>query len=113
MSYDVELMGPDGTVLPFGTVFAEGGTQRVGGTDRCELNITYNYAEVFGGLVRELNGKRASDTIDDLRAFVARWPNARPYERDYWAPTPGNAKVAIERLITFADRHPDGVWHVF
>ena len=112
MSYDVALVDPSSrAVLDFGSAFVEGGTHAIDGTTLCELNITYNYAEVFGGLVRELHGKTASETLDGLRAFTAQWPNALPYT-DYWAPTPGNARAAVERLVAFAERHPSGVWEI-
>ncbi len=111
MSYDVELQDALGSVLEMPEPFTDGGTHVMGGTTLCELNVTYNYAEVFGSLMRDLDGKTVTETIGKLTAFVEQWPNVRPY-RDYWAPTPGNAKAAVLRLISFADAHPDGVWRV-
>ena len=112
MSYDVSLCDDTGAVLDFpGEPFKEGGTYSVGGTAACELNITYNYAEVFGSLVRDLHGKTAAETRDGLESFVAQWPNVRPFA-DYWAPTPGNAVAAVKRLLAFAVAHPLGVWDV-
>lgn len=113
MSYDVELVDPvTGQPLPSPEHFEEGGTRAFGGANLCELNVTYNYAEVYGGLVRDLNGRPAVDTIPELEEFCDLWKYARPYERDYWAPTPGNACAAIARLLSFARAHPDGVWMV-
>ena len=113
MSYDVRLKDAEtGETLDAGEVFQEGGTQAVGGTSECDLNITYNYAEVFGGLVSDLDGEPANGTLPRLREFVAKWGHLRPYERDYWAPTPGNAVAAIKRLLMFAERHPNGIWEV-
>lgn len=112
MSYDVDLLDKTGMVHYMDESFVDGGTYCVGGTTECSINITYNYAEVFGGLVRELHGKVAKDTLPQLQAFVKQWQHARPYEKDYWAPTPGNARTAIMRLISFAEKHPDGVWEV-
>lgn len=112
MSYDVHLVGPNGMVLPFSERFEEGGTYAIGGEAICRLNITYNYAEVFGGLVRGLDSRTATETMADLAEFCEKWANAKPYERDYWAPTPGNARKAIERLRSFALEHPDGRWRV-
>lgn len=113
MSYDVDLCDKEGQLLPYTETFQEGGTQIIGGHSNCSLNITFNYAEVFGGLVRDLNGKVAKDTLAELKAFSEKWKHAMPYERDYWAPTPGNAKKAIDRLISFAELHPEGVWSVW
>ena len=111
MSYDVSLEDKNGIVLPFSENFEEGGTRCVGGTNLCELNITYNYFEIFGPLVRDLNGKSVRDTIWALQDFSDKFPNAKPY-KDYWAPTPGNAKFAIDRLLSFARENPDGIWEI-
>lgn len=111
MSYDVSLIEDD-RICTVNETCQAGGTQIVGGTNECELNITYNYGEVFGDLVRELNGRKAVDTIEELQAFVDKWPNARPYKSDYWAPTPGNAVAAIKRLLSFATQNPNGTWHI-
>lgn len=113
MSYDVDLIDPDTLeVLPFSEQFEEGGTYAIGGVAECSLNITYNYAEVFGPLVRNLDGKTATETLPALTEFCQVWEGREPYERDYWAPTPGNALKAIARLVTFATAHPNGVWRV-
>lgn len=112
MSYDVSLCDREGNVLPSPESFTDGGTYAISGSDECALNITYNYVEVFGVLVRNLHGEQAESTLPRLEEFVAQWPAAKPYIRDYWAPTPGNAKKAIERLISFAKAHPEGIWRV-
>jgi hypothetical protein len=112
MSYDVDLIDVEtGEILTMPEAFTDGGTHAIGGTNDCSLNITYNYTEVFGSLVRELDGRTARDTIPLLLDFVYLWPHAKPYS-DYWAPTPGNAKAAIERLLMFAAKHPGGIWRV-
>lgn len=112
MSYDVDLVDANGDVLPCREHFEEGGTRVLGGISECSLNITYNYSEVFGPLVRGLHGCLAERTVADLMEFVAQWPNTKPYERDYWAPTPGNAVAAIQRLLVFAQEHPTGTWRI-
>jgi len=112
MSYDVCLVDSNGDILPFSELFQEGGIQAIGGVSECELNITYNYCKVFGSLVRDIHGLTAEVTMAELKEFVALHPDAKPDPKDYWAPTTGNAKVAIERLITFAEEHPEGVWRV-
>lgn len=113
MSYSVRLQAAEsGETLELDEPFMEGGTYAIGGTTECNLNITYNYAEVFGSLVRDLNGKTAAETTPALREFCELWKGRRPYETDYWAPTPGNALKAVVRLLSFAERHPSGVWEV-
>jgi len=111
MSYDVELKDADGNILFMDESFEESGTYAMGGTTECTLNITYNYSEVYGTLVKDLHGQYGIDSLKSLKEFVDRWPHAKPYD-DYWAPTPGNAVKAIKRLVSFAEKHPNGVWHV-
>lgn len=114
MSYDVYLKDPTtGHVLPSPERFEEGGTRAFGGTDECHLNVTYNYCDVFGDLVRDLDGLAARDTLWALEEFCWRWRKARlSDDDDYWKPTPANARRAVERLRSFARTHPDGVWRV-
>ena len=112
MSYDVYLTDESGNTLSFSENFSEGGTQAVGGVSECWLSITYNYSEVYGSLVRDLDGKKAKETIQALKKIVKKWKHAKPYKRDYWAPTPGNAVMAIKRLVSFAEEHPEGIWIV-
>ena len=111
MSYDVSLHDGEGAICQMAELVPAGGTYSLDGSKDCEFNITYNYSEVFGGLVRELHGRKASDTLDLLRDFVASHPNAKPY-RDYWAPTIGNAVAAIKVLVSFAEAHPDATWRI-
>ena len=111
MSYDVKLVNENGEILPFSETFKEGGIQCVGGTNFCELNVTYNYGKIYGNLVKDLHQRQAKDTIGSLENFCNRWSDTKPY-RDYWAPTPGNAKFAIDRLLSFARENPDGIWEI-
>lgn len=118
MSYDVSLVDEDGVMLPFDHMAGEGGTYAIGGTSSCELNITYNYGEVFKlvlpnyrGLADWLGEKRASDVIVDLRSAVERL-GTQTYKVDYWAPTPGNAGHALSILLAWAERYPGGKFEV-
>lgn len=112
MSYDVELRDPSNKVCIV-VPHAEGGTYVCGGTDRAELNVTYNYGEHFhhtlgdGGL-RSLNGQRAGDTIPILTAAVEILGTTQ--DADYWKPTPGNAGYALNILLQWAKVHPDAHW---
>lgn len=113
MSYSVSLNDPaTGEPHQMPEPFTDGGTYRVGGTNDCELNVTYNYGQVYGSLVSDLDGLVAHTTLPRLDAFLAQWLDAVPYKTDYWAPTPGNAIAAIERLASFARAHPSGIWNV-
>lgn len=131
MSYWVYLKDPNGPIqcdygqapdacstpcLPNMVVpgHAEGGTHALGGTDEAELNITYNYSQHFKALhaegIRWLDGKTGEDTAPALAAAVQQLGTAR--DRDYWAPTPGNAGYALSILLDWAQLHPQAVWQV-
>ncbi len=96
--------------------FQDGGTYVMDGSDEADLNITYNY----GGHFREhldkvegikwLDGKQAKDTVDALKAAVAALGTEGG--EDYWAATPGNAGIALARLLSWAEQHPNGYWAV-
>lgn len=119
MSYDISLNHPTtGQTLPTDH-FIDGGTHKINGDNACTLNVTYNYAEVYSIAqfnLRELAGHKAEMTLPSLRQVRTALGGdkerpPRPYG-DYWAPTPGNALVAINRLITFAEQNPEGIWEV-
>lgn len=108
MSYDVSLIDA-GKVARI----QEGGTQVVGGTDEPELNITYNYAEVyrlFDFSIDDLNGHRAGDFIEKMEQIVDKCGTKR-FE-NYWAPTPGNAGFALNILLGWAKQYPDATFKV-
>ena len=111
MSWDVELEGA-GEV----ECIQEGGTQAVGGTTEADLNITYNYAEVYklvmpsGSLHKALGDKTGAETIEMLESAVEAL-GTRQFD-DYWAPTPGNAGFALNILLGWARQYPDGVWRI-
>jgi hypothetical protein len=124
MSYDVDLL-VEGVIAKVAR-HEEGGTYALGGTENAELNITYNYAEVYK--LVPLEAKEKAEAEDDT--FGVRWLNNRTVaetmpilERavktlgtsrfnDYWAPTPGNAGYALSILVCWGKQHPNGVWAV-
>jgi len=91
--------------------FEDGGTQLLGGSTEAELNITYNYSEVysiFDFSINDLNGKRAGDMIEKFEEIVKKCGTHR--FDNYWAPTPGNAGAAIARLLAWAKQYPDATF---
>ncbi len=113
MSYSISLNTVDGDPVEVDHHEGEGGTYAVGGSNRAELNVTYNYSEVVGLVnfsFRQIHEKTASETIEQLEAAYEDLGD-RPY-RDYWAPTPGNAGHAIGILLKWARQHPTAVWRV-
>lgn len=115
MSYDVELLGADGEPVAV-EHFTEGGTYPIGGTDKASLNITYNYSVIYriatGFSINRLNGQKAAATLLDLERLEVMLRGSQPYEKDYWAPTPGNAYVPINRLLAWAKANPEATWAV-
>jgi len=114
MSWNVYLVGDEGVVEVEN--FTDGGTYAIGGTDRAELNITYNYGVRFReawdgvGLKEALNDRRAGDVVVALDLAVAHL-GIEP-DDDYWEPTAGNAGRALARLSEWAHQHPDAVFEV-
>ncbi len=87
---------------------ADGGTFVLGGTDKAQLNVTYNYSKHYS--VRNLDGKKAIETIDELKDKVNEFGTKR--DSDYWASTKGNVGYALNILLGWAKQHPEAVWRV-
>src|SRR5688500_16643093 len=96
--------------------FSAGGTYALGGSTLAALNVTYNYSPLFLKTIhtelglRWLHQKPAGDCVTQLRSAV----NELGFEPDpdYWAPTSGNAGIALAVLLWWAALHPDAVFRV-
>ena len=94
----------------------EGGTYAVGGSDVASLNVTYNYAWFFSQILdgveglHSLDGRRAEECVDKLEYAVSVLGTTR--YKDYWAPTPGNAGIALNILLQWARLYPDATFTV-
>ncbi len=112
MSYDIELCGDDGKCVEVAK-HNEGGTIPIGGSDCADMSLTYNYSGIYrecGFSIRDLDGKRAADTIDMLAAVVMALGTIR--DPDYWAATRGNAGHAANVLLGWARQYPEAKWRV-
>jgi hypothetical protein len=94
---------------------SEGGTYAIGGIERAELNVTYNYGVCFhlagiDGFRETLDGQKAADVTPALQSAVEKL-GTQQY-KDYWAPTPGNAGHALNILLQWAEQYPDAVFKV-
>jgi hypothetical protein len=110
MSYWIYLkskMGEEGEALPVQPHW-DGGTIKSGGEDTAILNVTYNYVEFFD--FAGLHGRTGADTIRELAGAVEKL--GVEVDPDYWAKTEGNAGAACATLLSWAIRHPEGVWEV-
>lgn len=117
MSYDCELVNPDtGSTIELDEPHhLRGGTYALGGTCRAELNVTYNYSEHFYRVlneasVRSLNGLSGNESIPMLAIGISQLET--DVSPDYWAPTEGNARKALEDLLALALAAPHGIWRV-
>lgn len=112
MSYDISLEH-NGVVTKSKNIIAEGGTQIVGGTNKCELNITYNYSKIYSKFnfsLKDLNGNSGKDTKDILFNLISTLGINR--DDDYWKPTNGNAGYALNILMGWAKEFPEAIWIV-
>lgn len=115
MSHDIRLVSRTlgGEVTCKVVPHEEGGTYAMGGTADADLNVTYNYSQVYAILdfhPSELNDKRAGDCIPRLEEIVAKL-GTRQYS-DYWAPTPGNAGHAMNVVLGWCKQNPDAIVRV-
>jgi hypothetical protein len=119
MSHNISLACPCcERTLTMPESFEDGGTYQWGGTTECHLNVTYNYGKLYAdvfpdegltnGRISWLYGKTGAETIEMLKNGVAILGTKR--DDNYWNATAGNAGAALERLLSFAEAHPDGVW---
>lgn len=115
MSWDVSLV-EHGKKLCVEKVEA-GGTYCIGGSDKAELNITYNYSKFYYKYLNTeeglkwLDGKKAKKCIASLKKAV---DILGTYEdEDYWKPTPGNAGKALSILLTWAEKYPEATFKVY
>ena len=101
------------------TCHQEGSNIAIGGSTEATIDITWNYSFFFYNFldsrkgIRWLYGKKAQRTIPRLEKAVEKlsgWIGDGVYEKDYWAPTFGNARHALEVLLDWAKQNPDGVW---
>lgn len=117
MSYWVYLGDEKGDTVKVSR-HAEGGTYALGGTDKAELNVTYNYGQFYRSYLcgdeesglKWLNGKKAKDTTSKLETAIAALGVEQ--DEDYWKPTPGNAGYALSILLAWAKEYPEAVFTV-
>lgn len=135
MSYDISLTDPvtKETLLLDVPHQIKGGTYAIGGTNKAELNITYNYGRWYRmegvfpererGGIRSIYGMTGAESITVLKQAIAVLTNSdqeltaeeqAEYERQgatgYWMPTKTNAIRPLYGLLAFAQMRPDGVW---
>ena len=94
-----------------------GGTYVVGGTNECDLNITYNYSKLFREVfpldndgnttgLAWLEYKTGKESEPILAKAVERLGVRR--DDDYWEATMGNAGFSLRILLSWAREFPNG-----
>lgn len=134
MSYDIHITDPT-TGEPIETTaphFLRGGTYAQGGTRELWLNITFNYSEWYyradtlgeSTVKRVDTGKGYMETVEPERGGIPGLafrsiPEARELvfraiqnlhgepDTDYWKPCEGNARLALQDLLTLLLMAPD------
>ena len=108
MSFDVGLLDDEGYLVPVPHFEGEGGTFAIGGSDYAELNVTYNYSEIWS--VEEINGLTGAESEPILAEQVERLGTDRYW--NYWTATDGNVGYMANILLGWARLHPDAKWVV-
>lgn len=122
MSYDINLIDPiTKEVIEINDAhFLRGGTYQMGGSKELTLNITYNYSKIFHRVIqpkntpseyktgiRSLYGITALEAIPILEAAISNLKDDA--DEDYWKATEGNAKRALNNLLTMCKMRPDAI----
>jgi len=114
MSYDIELCDPvTNQVIEFNNIHElRGGTYALN-NNRAELNITWNYGKLYYSImgdkgIRTIYGLSGAESIIILKAAIDKLGS--DIDSDYWKPTEGNAKRALQQLLVLATLCPDGIW---
>lgn len=122
MSYDINLLDPiTKEVIEINDAhFLRGGTYQMGGSKELTLNITYNYSEILHRVIqpkntpseykagiRSLYGMTALEAVLILEAAILNLKD--DVDEDYWKATEGNAKRALNNLLTMCKMRPDAI----
>ena len=122
MSYDINLLDPiSKEIIEINDAhFLRGGTYKMGGSKELTLNITYNYSEILRQVIqpedtpseyktgiRSLYGMTALETIPILEAAISNLKDN--VVNNYWQPTEGNVKRALNNLLTMCKMRPDAI----
>ena len=122
MSYDIQLLDPiTKEVIEINDAhFLRGGTYQIGGSTELSLNITYNYSKFLHQVIqpdsnpsedksgiRSLYGMTALEATPILEAAISNLKD--DFDEDYWKPTEGNTKRALNNLLTMCKMRPDAI----
>ncbi len=75
------------------------------------VTVPLRYSEGFN-FMGVLKDKIAKESLLPLESYLDRWGSCLPYTNDIYAPTLGNIKLVIEKILAFAQAYPEGLWEV-
>jgi hypothetical protein len=122
MSYDINLLDPiTKEVIEINDAhFLRGGTYKMGGSTELSLNVTYNYSQFLHQVIqpestpsedksgiRSIYGMTALEAIPILETAISNLKD--DVVDDYWQPTEGNTKRALNNLLTMCKMRPDAI----
>ena len=122
MSYDINLLDPitKNVIKIKDAHFLRGGTYKLGGSTELSLNMTYNYSKFLHQVIqsestpsedksgiRSLYGMTALEAIPILETAISNLKD--DVDPDYWKPTEGNTKKALNNLLTMCKMRPDAI----
>jgi len=115
MGKSVQLVNSSGEIYE-APMRIEAGTYALAGVPKMSLNVTRNYHDIIADAtgwnsIRYLHGRRAENTIPELRAAIQLLGTDRSL--DYWNATPGNVGYMFAVLLDWAQQHPTGIWQVY
>lgn len=122
MSYDINLLDPiTKKVIEINDAhFLRGRTYKIGGSTELSLNMTYNYSKFLHKVIqpkstpskyetgiRLLYRMTALEAIPILKIAISKLKD--DFDEDYWSPTEGNTKRALNNLLTMCKMRPDAI----
>ena len=122
MSYDINLLDPiTKKVIEINDAhFLRGGTYKMDGSTELSLNMTYNYSKFLHQVIqpestpsndksgiRSLYGLTSLEAIPILEKAISNLKD--DFDNDYWKPTEGNTKKALNNLLTMCKIRPDAI----
>lgn len=120
MSWSVSVVNKKGKCLQLKEKQTEGGTICVGGSREASFDVTYNYRRYYYMYVDKekgiklFDGMTMEESIPILKKAIGPFKDCLPYEKDYWADTPGNCVEALRVMLRWAEelKEKGGRWEV-
>lgn len=106
MSYDIYLRDPHTN--------CEISIGELGNELLLHIGVTYNYSFYYYRVIsrdygiRYLYDKSGRESIKILQDAIPQL--GEDFDENYWTPTEGNARLVLEKMLSFALLAPHGIW---